>query len=327
MSGAMSSDPAPEAATGRAATALAVESSPPSDVNPTLGSKTPPWKRRRRPLLPAAWRRPMAIVGVAIIVIWLLIAIFAPLIAPYSPLAQNFKPLMGPSGAHPFGTDVLGRDELSRVLYGSRISLPLSLVLVVSSMVIGSLLGAIAGYFGRAVDEVIMRIADLVFAFPTIILAMIVAASLGPSLTNAVIALLVVSWPNYARVTRSLVLGARRQEYVIAGRLLGAGVWRSLGRDVLPNVVSPVLVLATLDFGNAILLLSGLSFLGLGAVPPTPEWGAMVSDGVQNFSNWWLATFPGFAIFSVVVAFNFIGDALRDALDPRSADAVSGVSS
>ena len=292
----------------------------------TLSTWTPPWKRRRRPLLPRAWRRPMAIVGVVIVVGWLVIAIFAPLIAPYNPLAQSFTPLQAPSAAHWFGTDVLGRDELSRVLYGSRISLPLSLVLVVCSMVIGSVLGAVAGYFGRVVDEIIMRIADLVFAFPTIILAMIVAASLGPSLLNAVIALLLVSWPNYARVTRSLVLGARQQEYVVAGRLIGAGALRSLGRDVSPNVVAPVFVLATLDFGNAILLLSGLSFLGLGAVPPTPEWGAMVSDGVQNFSQWWLATFPGLAIFSVVVAFNFIGDALRDALDPRTAEAVSGVS-
>ncbi|MGA0567907.1 ABC transporter permease [Rathayibacter sp. KR2-224] len=288
--------------------------------------KTPPWKRRRRPLLARQWRRPMAIVGVAVIVLWLVIAVFAPLLAPYDPLAQEFPRLAPPSGAHWFGTDVLGRDVLSRTLYGSRVSLPLSLILVVSSMIIGSVLGAIAGYFGRVVDEVIMRIADLVFAFPTIILAMIVAASLGPSLTNAVVALLVVSWPNYARVMRSLVLSARRQEYVVAGRLLGAGSFRSLSRDVLPNVAAPVFVLATLDFGNAILLLSGLSFLGLGAVPPTPEWGAMVADGVQQFSSWWLAAFPGLAIFTVVVAFNFVGDALRDALDPRTAEAVSEVS-
>jgi peptide/nickel transport system permease protein len=193
-------------------------------------------------------------------------------------------------------------------------------------MIIGSILGAVAGYFGRGVDEVIMRISDLVFAFPTIILAMIVAASLGPSLTNAVIALLIVSWPSYARVMRSMVLGERAREYVIAGRLLGATAFRSLGRDVLPNVAAPVLVLATLDFGNAILLLSGLSFLGLGATPPTPEWGSMVADGVQNFSAWWLAAFPGLAIFTVVMAFNFLGDAMRDALDPRSAGKVQGVS-
>ena len=282
--------------------------------------------KRKRPILPAVWRRPMAVIGVVVIAIWLFIAIFAPLIAPYDPLAQSFTRLSPPSAEHWFGTDAVGRDVLSRTLYGARVSLPLALILVVSSMIIGSILGAVAGYFGRGVDEVIMRISDLVFAFPTIILAMIVAASLGPSLTNAVIALLVVSWPSYARVMRSMVLGERAREYVIAGRLLGASAYRSLGRDVLPNVAAPVLVLATLDFGNAILLLSGLSFLGLGATPPTPEWGSMVADGVQNFSAWWLSAFPGLAIFTVVMAFNFLGDAMRDALDPRSAGKVQGVS-
>ncbi len=282
--------------------------------------------KRKRAILPGVWRRPMAIIGVVVIAIWLIIAIFAPLIAPYDPLAQSFARLSPPSAAHWFGTDAVGRDVLSRTLYGARVSLPLALILVVSSMIIGSVLGAVAGYFGRGVDEVIMRISDLVFAFPTIILAMIVAASLGPSLTNAVIALLIVSWPSYARVMRSMVLGERAREYVIAGRLLGASAYRSLGRDVLPNVAAPVLVLATLDFGNAILLLSGLSFLGLGATPPTPEWGSMVADGVQNFSAWWLSAFPGLAIFTVVMAFNFLGDALRDALDPRSAGKVQGVS-
>jgi peptide/nickel transport system permease protein len=282
--------------------------------------------KRKRRILPAVWRRPMAVIGVVVIAIWLIIAIFAPLIAPYDPLAQSFARLSPPSAAHWFGTDAVGRDVLSRTLYGARVSLPLALILVVSSMIIGSLLGAFAGYFGRGVDEVIMRISDLVFAFPTIILAMIVAASLGPSLTNAVIALLVVSWPSYARVMRSMVLGERAREYVIAGRLLGASAYRSLGRDVLPNVAAPVLVLATLDFGNAILLLSGLSFLGLGATPPTPEWGSMVADGVQNFSAWWLSAFPGLAIFTVVMAFNFLGDAMRDALDPRAAGKVQGVS-
>jgi ABC-type dipeptide/oligopeptide/nickel transport system permease subunit len=281
--------------------------------------------RRRRSLVPAAYRRPMAIVGITIIVLWFLIAVFVPMIAPFDPLAQDFARLTPPTAAHWFGTDTLGRDVLSRTLFGARLSLPLALILVIASAVIGSVLGACAGYFGKAVDEVIMRIADLVFAFPTIILAMIVTAALGPSLTNAVIALLVVSWPSYARVMRSMVLGARSREYVVAGRLLGFGPFTSLRRDILPNVAAPVVVLAMLDFGNAILLLSGLSFLGLGATPPTAEWGAMVSDGVQQFSSWWLAAFPGLAIFSVVVAFNLVGDAMRDALDPRTANAVQGV--
>jgi peptide/nickel transport system permease protein len=276
--------------------------------------------------LPTAWRRPLAVVGIVVLAVWLVVAVFAPFLTGTDPLGQTDARLAAPSAAHWFGTDELGRDVFARTLYGAQVSLPLALVLVVSSMVIGGALGAIAGYLGGVVDEIIMRIADLVFAFPTIILAMIVAASLGPSLTNAVIALLFVSWPNYARVMRALVLGARGQEYVIAGRLLGAGPFTSLRRDVMPNVLAPVLVLATLDFGNQILLLSGLSFLGLGATPPQAEWGSMVSAGVQQFSSWWLAAFPGLAIFSVVVAFNFVGDALRDALDPRTAGAVQGTS-
>ena len=283
-------------------------------------------RARRLPVLPQAWRQPLAVLGIVVVVVWVLIALLAPVLAPQDPLVQTPDRLLPPGPSHWFGTDVLGRDVLSRTLYGARASLPLAVVLVVASMVIGSLLGGVAGYVGGVVDEVIMRVADLVFAFPTIILAMIVAAALGPSLTNAVIALLFVSWPNYARVMRSLVLGARNQEYVIAGRLLGFGPVTSLRRDILPNVAAPMLVLATLDFGNQILLLSGLSFLGLGATPPTAEWGSMVSTGVQQFSSWWLSAFPGLAIFSVVVAFNFIGDALRDALDPRTAGAVRGVS-
>ncbi len=280
--------------------------------------------RRRR--LPAAWRRPLAIVGSAILLFWILAIAFVGVLPLPDPLHQTSAALQAPSAAHLFGTDVLGRDVLSRTLWAAQVSLPLAVVLVAGSLVVGSLLGAIAGYVGGVVDEVIMRVADLVFAFPTIILAMVVAAALGPSLTNAVVALLFVNWPNYARVMRSLVLGARGQEYVIAGRLLGNGPFTSLGKDVLPNVSAPMLVLATLDFGNQILLLSGLSFLGLGATPPQAEWGLMVSDGVQNFSDWWLATFPGLAIFSVVVAFNFIGDTLRDALDPRTAGEVQGTS-
>ncbi|GAA2748442.1 ABC transporter permease [Amnibacterium kyonggiense] len=283
--------------------------------------------RRRALRVPVAWRRPAAIAGSVVLLAWVLVALLDPLLGLQDPLQQSVgDAFRAPSAAHPFGTDALGRDVLSRTLWGVRSSLPLAVALVAGSLVVGSVLGAVAGYLGGAVDEVIMRIADLVFAFPTIILAMVVAAALGPSLLNAVVALLVVSWPNYARVMRSLVLGARGQEYVVAGRLLGAGPFTSLRRDVLPNVSAPMLVLAMLDFGNQILLLAGLSFLGLGAVPPTPEWGSMVADGVTQFSSWWLATFPGLAIFSVVVAFNLIGDSLRDALDPRTAGAVQGSS-
>ncbi|MFZ4896653.1 ABC transporter permease [Plantibacter sp. Mn2098] len=281
-------------------------------------------KHRGKFRVAPALRSPLAIAGGVIVVFWLLVAVLAPWIRPFDPLAQDFQRLQAPSAEHWFGTDQVGRDVLSRVISGAQVSIPLALMLVIFAMLIGSVLGAIAGYFGKALDETIMRIADLVFAFPTIILAMVIAASLGPSLTNAVIAMLIVTWPAYARVTRSLVIGARNQEYVVAGRLLGNGPFTSLGKDILPNVVSPVVVLATLDVGTAVLLLSGLSFLGLGAVPPTPDWGAMVSDGVQNFSSWWIAVFPGLAILTVVLAFNFLGDALRDALDPRSQEAVQG---
>jgi peptide/nickel transport system permease protein len=286
-----------------------------------------PLRRRRALRVPAAWRRPAALGGAVVLLAWVLVALVDPLLGLQDPLQRSIDvALQAPSAAHPFGTDELGRDVLARTLWGVRASLPLAVLLVAGSLVVGSVLGAIAGYLGGVVDEVIMRLADLVFAFPTIILAMVVAAALGPSLANAVLALLVVSWPNYARVMRALVLGARGQEYVVAGRLLGAGPFTSLRRDVLPNVSAPMLVLAMLDFGNQILLLAGLSFLGLGAVPPTPEWGSMVADGVTQFSSWWLATFPGLAIFSVVVAFNLIGDSLRDALDPRTAGAVQGSS-
>ncbi len=281
-----------------------------------------PGLKRPRLRLPATLRSPMAMAGAGIIAVWIMVAAVISHLWPVDPLAQNFERLLAPSAAHWFGTDQVGRDVFARTLAGSQTSLPLSLLLVVCAMVLGGSLGAIAGYFGRAVDETIMRIADLVFAFPTIILAMVIAAALGPSLTNAVIAMLVVSWPSYARVMRSLVISARGSEYVIAGRLMGSGAFTSLRRDILPNVLAPLLVLATLDVGTAILLLSGLSFLGLGAVAPTPDWGAMVSDGVQQFSSWWIAVFPGLAILSVVLAFNFLGDSWRDSLDPRTAGAV-----
>jgi peptide/nickel transport system permease protein len=275
--------------------------------------------RFRRRVLGPAWRQPLTIVGAATAAGWFLVAAFAPLIAPYDPLEQSFTPFAAPSADHLFGTDELGRDVFSRVVYGARISLPLGLLLVVIASTIGGVLGALAGYFRGWADGAVMRVADLVFAFPAIILAMVVTASLGRGLTNAVLALVIVAWPSYARVVRSLVLSVGDSEYVWATRLLGASARRSLVREVLPNVVGPVLVLATLDVGNAILLLAGLSFLGLGAQPPTAEWGSMVAAGTPYFQFWWMGTFPGLAIFTAVLAFNFIGDSLRDVFDPRTA--------
>ncbi len=278
---------------------------------------TIPRRYRAIRLAPAAMRRPLALAGVAILLVWVVGALLAPVLTSYKPDAVTNSLFAAPSSAHLFGTDQLGRDVFSRVLYGARISLPVSAILVLISMAIGSALGSVAGYFGGILDTLIMRLVDLVFAFPAIILALVVTAVLGPSLQNAVFALVFVSWPTYARVVRGLVLSAGNAEYVQTSRLLGASARQTLVRDVLPNVIGPVVVLATLDFGNAILLLSGLSFLGLGAQPPTAEWGAMVSAGTQYFQYWWMSTFPGLAIFSSVLALNFLGDSLRDALDPH----------
>ena len=275
--------------------------------------------------LPAAWRRPLAIVGVLIVAFWVIVMIFAPLLAPYDPLAQDAARFLPPSPEHWFGTDGVGRDVLSRVIYGARISIPIAVMLVLLSLVIGSTIGALSGYFGGGVDAVAMRVVDLFFAFPAIILAMAVSAALGPSLVNAVLAIVVVSWPAYARVTRSLVIGLRDSNFVAASRLIGASSVRTLGRDIAPNILGPIVVISTLELGNAILLLAGLSYLGLGAVPPTPEWGAMVSEGSRVFYNYWVALFPGLAILSIVLAFNFIGDSLRDALDPRTSRAVQSM--
>jgi peptide/nickel transport system permease protein len=274
-------------------------------------------RKRQRAANRSIWRRPLTIVGVSIAAVWIICAIFAPWIARYSPTATSADLFAPPSSAHWFGTDELGRDVYSRVIYGSRVTLPLSIMLVVIAAFVGGILGGIAGYFGGLVDEVNMRLADLVFAFPTIILAMAVAAALGPNLRNAVLAVVIVSWPLYARVTRSLVLSAREMDYVQASRLLGAPGREALTVEILPNIASPIAALAMLELGNAVLWLAGLSFLGLGAQPPTPEWGAMVSEGTQNFNDWWIGVFPGLAILTAVMAFNFIGDSLRDVLDPR----------
>ena len=272
-----------------------------------------------RGLLKAIRRQPLAAIGIVVALAWIFVAVFAPLIAPADPLSQAFPPSQSPSLHHLFGTDELGRDVLSRVIYGSRVSIPIALVLVALAATIGGIIGGVAGYFRGVTDGVMMRSADLVFAFPPIILAMVVAAVLGRGLQNAALAIVIVAWPSYARVVRGLVLSVGESEYVQSARLLGAPARRTLIRDVLPNVAGPILVLATLDLANAILLLAGLSFLGLGAQPPQAEWGSMVADGTQYFQWWWMGTFPGLAIFTVVLAFNFLGDSLRDIFDPRTA--------
>lgn len=264
------------------------------------------------------WRQPVVVGAIVIASGWAIVAILAPVLAPYGPLDQSADIYAAPNATHLFGTDELGRDVLSRVIYGAQLSIPLALSIVFSALLVGGLLGMIAGYLGKFVDEAIMRLTDLVFAFPQIILAMAVTAALGPSTANAVLALVIVSWPAYARVIRGAVLSIRGEDYLNASRMLGVGPLKALRKDVVPNSFGPAIVLATLEFGNAILLLAALSFLGLGPRPPAPEWGAMIALGTNDISMWWVSVFPGLAILTIVLACNIIGDALRDRLDPHA---------
>jgi peptide/nickel transport system permease protein len=263
-------------------------------------------------------KNPLVLVGFLVVIGWVLVAIFAEQLAPAPPLRQNVaERLIAPGEIYTFGTDELGRDVFSRVLYGARVTIPAGIAVIVIGSVIGTFVGALSGYLGGWWDELFMRITELFMAFPTIILALAITAALGPDIRNAIIALVVVWWPNYARLVRGLVLEVKTQEYVEAARSIGAPGWYILLRTILPNCVSPAVVLATLDIGNAILTFAGLSFLGLGPDPSSPEWGRMVSIGINFFDQWWMWLFPGLAIASLVMAFNFIGDGLRDILDPR----------
>lgn len=261
----------------------------------------------------------LAALGLGLCAVWVVVALAAPWIATHDPFEQSLtERYQPPSKDHWFGTDRLGRDIFSRVVYGSRSSLMAGILVVGLALVIGGAIGAVAGFKGGRVDEVLMRLAEMVMGFPSLILAMAIAAMLGPSLQNAVIAIVAAWWPRYARVTRSAVLAEREKEYVLASISVGASPSRVLVRSILPNALPTVLVLATLDIGFAILTFSGLSYLGLGEAPPAPEWGALVAEGINAFHYWWLSAFPGAAIFSVALAFNFLGDGLRDLLDPQA---------
>jgi peptide/nickel transport system permease protein len=261
----------------------------------------------------------LALGGSLVIAFWFAAAILAPVMSSYNPdfvdVANRLKP---PSMSHLLGTDALGRDVLSRVLHGSRVSLIAGFSVVLIGGVFGTVLGGVAAYARGRTEELLMRLTDLVLCFPPIILAMAIAAALGIGTTNTIIAMLVVWWPKYARLARSLVLVQRTQEYVEAAHVLGFGHAHILFRHVIPNAVGPLIVMVTLDLGNAILVFAGLSFLGLGVVPPTPEWGAMVAEGRELVQQWWVATFPGIAILTVVMGFNFVGDGIRDWMDPRA---------
>ena len=275
-----------------------------------------PARTRRRP----AWRRsPLTVVGLVLVALLAFIAATAPLIAPADPLKQELSQrLRPPSAEHWLGTDQLGRDLLSRMIYGARISLLIGLVVVGLAAGVGIFVGLLAGFSGGWLDESLMRLTDVFFAFPALILAMAISGALGPSLTNAMIAIAIVSWPVYARLVRAQVLSLRELEYVEASRSLGASSGRIMWQHILPNTLSPLLVQASFDMGAAILAAAGLSFIGFGTQPPTPEWGIMVSDG-RNYiaTHPWLSLYPGLAILITVAAFNLIGDGLRDALDPR----------
>jgi peptide/nickel transport system permease protein len=274
-----------------------------------------PASRMRRRLR----RYGLAWAGAAIVLAWLLVALLAPWISPYPPNAVDVtQRLLLPSAAHWLGTDILCRDVLSRLLHGARISLLAGFSVVLLGAGIGTAIGILAAWLRGWGEEALMRLTDLVLCFPPIILALALAAALGIGTTNTIIAMLVVWWPKYARLARSLALVQRSQEYVEAATVLGLPQKRILLRHILPNIFGPIAVLCTLDLGIAILTFAGLSFLGLGVVPPAAEWGSMVSEGRELVEQWWVATFPGLAILTVVIGFNFLGDGLRDWLDPKA---------
>ncbi len=256
--------------------------------------------------------------GIIICLFWILMAILAPVVAPYDPVAQDMvMRLKPPSSLHWFGTDNFGRDIFSRVIYGGRYSILVGCLTVIIAGALGTLYGAIAGYVGGKLDTVMMRISEMILSFPSLVLAMIINAVLGSSLFNTMLALVIVAWPTYARLMRSVVLSVKENEYVAAAEALGASKMRILAKEIIPNSINSVLIMATTDLGSKILMFSTLSFLGLGSPPPTPEWGMMVSDGADFFNKFWVAGFPGLAIFTMAMGANFIGDGLRDLLDPK----------
>jgi peptide/nickel transport system permease protein len=265
-------------------------------------------------------RNPLGMIGLVIIVALLLVAAFAPWIATQSPFEQNLRDVLAPpSGQHLFGTDELGRDIFSRVVYGSRITLLIVLLVSIIVAPIGLLVGALSGYLGGWVDVALMRLTDLFLAFPSLILALAFVAAMGPGLENAIIAIALTAWPQIARLARAETLSVRNSDYIAAVRLQGASPMRIVLRHVLPMCLPSVVIRVTLNMAGIILTAAGLGFLGLGAQPPSPEWGAMTSTGRRYMlDSWWLVTMPGLAILTVSLAFNLFGDALRDILDPRS---------
>lgn len=265
-------------------------------------------------------RSPLTMLGIAVVIVVVLIAAFGSVLAPYQPLVPDYSALLAPpSHAHLFGTDQLGRDVFSRVLSGAKYSIIVAISVLAIGGGVGTLIGLLAGYTGGAVDEFLMRFTDIFLVFPALVLAIAMAATLGPGLVTTVIALSVVWWPWYARLVRGQVLSIRGLMYVEAARAAGVPMRRILWRHVLPAALTPIVVQLSMDVGNVILAASALSFIGLGAQPPTPEWGAMISDAQTYLrEGWWTATFPGLAIAVTAMAFNLLGDGLRDFWDPQT---------
>lgn len=277
-------------------------------------------KREVNPFWYKLKKNKMTLVGLGILGFIVLVSLLAPLLSPYDPTKISIpERFQGPSASHWFGTDEVGRDVLTRILYGARLSLGIGVAVVVSAGIIGTILGTISGFFGGKVDQVIMRIMDMVLAFPTLILAMSLSAALGPNLQNAMIAIAIVKIPVYVRLARGETLALRERLYVKAAITFGIKPWRIIAKHIIPNAISPIIIQVTLDIGDAILLVATLGFLGLGAQPPTPEWGAMISIGWKYLLDyWWYPTFPGLALFLASGALNLIGDGIRDILDPKS---------
>jgi peptide/nickel transport system permease protein len=263
--------------------------------------------------------KPVLVAGAAILLFWIVIALTIGLWSPLDPLKIVARRLQPPSSAHWLGTDALGRDVLVRTFYGARYSLTIATVVVAVSVIIGSTLGAISGFFGKWADAILMRMVDITLAFPPVLLAMAVAASLGPGLRTTAIAMIVVWWPLYARLMRGQVVEVLSRDHIEAAIAGGASRSRLLLKHVLPLSWTPTIISATMDFGQVVLLAASLSFIGLGSKPPTPEWGSMISEGAAQFYSWWIAFGPGLAILSIGLGCNFIGDSLRDILDPKEA--------
>jgi peptide/nickel transport system permease protein len=273
---------------------------------------------RSRWTLPHLWRNPIGMVGAVIVALTIVVAVAAPLIAPYEPDSQKAKRLLPPSSTHWMGTDELGRDTFSRIVYGARVSLQVGIISVCVALVIGGCFGILAGYAGGRIDSWLMRVVDIMFAFPGLVLAIVIAGLLGASRTNAMIAIGVVYAPAFARVIRGSVLSVMSEPYVEAGRVAGSTDWRLVRHHVVPNIVAPMIVMTTVYLSSAILSEAALSFLGLGTQPPEPSWGGMLNLARTYMEiSPWMAIFPGLAIMIVVLGFNFLGDGLRDVLDPR----------